>query len=285
MTCLKLGLLGTGIGRSRAPELHRLAGRLCGIEVGYDLIDLASAPTADFEAALETCRSQGYRGVNVTHPFKERATACVQIESESVRNLGAVNTVLFGDAGQAARGFNTDYSGFIKAFAVRFPGAVPGKVAIVGAGGVGRAIAFGLIKLGASELRLYDEDLKRCLRLAESLRRQGATDVIVCEHIEQASDDADGLVNATPVGMHKYPGTPLPKALIGPQSWAFDAVYTPAKTQFLRDALAAGLDVLGGYELFFHQGIDAFELFSGMRVDAARLRAALDASATQRDAQ
>ena len=278
MTGLKLGLIGTGIGRSRAPELHRLAGRICGIELGYELIDLASAPADAFDATLEACRAQGYRGVNVTHPYKERALAQVHVDSDSVRRLGAVNTVLFGDKDRPMRGFNTDYTGFMKAFAARFPGAPPGRVAIIGAGGVGRAIAFGLVALGARAIRLFDEDAQRCARLAESLRENAFVDVIVCERIEQASAGADGLVNATPVGMHKYPGTPLPGELIGAQSWAFDAVYTPAETRFLRDARSAGLEVLGGYELFFHQGVDAFGLFTGVDPDEQKLRDALDAA-------
>jgi shikimate dehydrogenase len=75
--------------------------------------------------------------------------------------------------------------------------------------------------------------------------------------------------------MHQYPGTPIPRDLIGAQSWAFDAVYTPAQTRFLLDARSAGLQVISGYELFFYQGVDAFEVFTGMRVDEARLREAL----------
>ena len=82
-------------------------------------------------------------------------------------------------------------------------------------------------------------------------------------------------MNATPVGMHLHPGTPIPDDLIGSQAWAFDAIYTPAWTRFLLRARAAGLEVLEGYELFFHQGVDAFEIFTGARVDEAALRKAL----------
>ena len=99
--------------------------------------------------------------------------------------------------------------------------------------------------------------------------------VTLCKSVEEAATGADGLVNATPVGMHQHPGTPIPKAMIGGQSWAFDAVYTPVETRLLLDAMDAGLEVLSGYELFFYQGIDAFEVFTGLRVDEARLREAL----------
>ena len=75
---IKLGLIGVGIERSRAPELHRLAGELCGIAITYDLFSLKSGLPADFDGALAACRSRGYRGVNVTHPFKERAAQVVE---------------------------------------------------------------------------------------------------------------------------------------------------------------------------------------------------------------
>jgi shikimate dehydrogenase len=271
---LKLGLIGTGIGRSRAPDLHRLAGRLCGIEVTYDLIEQQSARPAALDPALAECRSEGYRGVNVTHPFKERAAELAYVPSEQVRPLAAVNTIRFDEQAQP-QGFNTDHSGFKRAFKARFLDMPPGIVAMVGAGGVGRAIAFGLIELGAKEIRLFDTDVSRSDSLATALRPHSSARIVTCKTLKQATANADGLVNATPVGMHHHPGTPIPRELIDGQSWAFEAVYTPAETRFVLDATRAGLQVLGGYELFFYQGVDAFEIFSGVRVDEVRLREGL----------
>ena len=274
MSELKLGLIGVGIGRSRAPELHRLAGQMTGVRLTYDLIQLEPGKPADFDCALATCRASGYRGVNVTYPFKERAAHAVHVASEQVRRLGAVNTVRF-DAQLEPHGFNTDYTGFRRAFEARFPGRNPGAVAIVGAGGVGRAIAFGLIDLRATEIRLFDQSIAKSHSVATALGAQSTTRIIACESLEEATVGADGLINAPPQGMHQYPETPVAPRLIGGQSWAFDAVYTPAQTQFLTHAMAAGLEVLYGYELFFFQGVDAFEIFTGLRVDQARLRQAL----------
>jgi shikimate dehydrogenase len=271
---IQLGLIGIGIERSRAPELHRIAGRLRGLPVTYELIPLASDRPDEFHAALAACRGRGYRGVNVTHPFKERAAQAVAWTPESVRRLGAVNTVRF-DEKSGMQGFNTDHSGFVRAFRSGFPGAVPGSVAIVGTGGAGRAIAFGLADLGARELRLFDQDRARAERLESALRVGGDLHVVLCTSVEEAAAGADGLVNATPLGMHRHPGTAIPKAGIGAQAWAFDAVYTPLETQFLHDAAQAGLAVLSGYELFFYQGVDAFELFTGAQVDEDALRKAL----------
>jgi len=270
---VRLGLIGVGIARSRAPELHRLAGQLCGIRVTYDLIALESDAPEAFDAALAACGARGYAGVNVTHPFKERAAGAVRNLPEHLRQLGAVNTIRF-EGGAAAYGFNTDYTGFKRAYRNGLAYA-PGVVAIIGTGGVGRAIAFALVDLGVTELRLFDLDRSRCERLLLALQPHARVPVVLCEHLEEAIADADGLVNATPLGMHHHPGTPIPAAMIGAQRWVFDAVYTPTRTHFLQDATAAGLEVLSGYELFFYQGVDAFEIFTGVPVDEARLRDAL----------
>src|SRR4029453_11933361 len=98
-------------------------------------------------------------------PFKECAAQAVRNLPEHLRQLGAVNTIRFDD-GAAASGFNTDFTGFKRAFQNGFPRREPGVVAIVGTGGAGRAIAFALAALGASEVRLFDLDRSRCERLA-----------------------------------------------------------------------------------------------------------------------
>jgi len=277
---IKLGLIGVGIGKSRAPELHRLAGRLCELAVTYDLIEPPVGVPYAFDEALQACRGQGYRGVNVTYPFKEQAAAAVQAASDQVRRLGAVNTVRFDDP--QPRGFNTDYTGFRRAFSSRFAGRSPAAVAIVGAGGVGRAIAFALLDLHAREIRLFDHDAHKSAAVATALREQTKTRVLVCRSLEEATRGAEGLVNATPLGMHQHPGTPIPSDLIDAQSWAFDAIYTPTDTRFLLDCAAAGLEVLYGHELFFYQGVDAFEIFTGVAVDEARLREGLNLPRTKR---
>ena len=80
--------------------------------------------------------------------------------------------------------------------------------------------------------------------------------------------------------MAGHGGTPVPRELMKGAGWAFDAVYTPTDTRFLHDASAAGLRIMSGYELFFHQGADAFETFFGGAVDRVRLRRALPDPAT-----
>ena len=273
MTEIRLGLIGDNIADSQAPRLHRLAGELRGIAVRYDLLVPAEAGLG-FDALFDRCAGGGYRGINVTHPYKERAVARVEIESPLVRAMGAVNLVRFEV--DRHRGFNTDYTGFLSAWRARFETETPGIVCQVGAGGAGKAIGFALAELGADAIRIVDADRGRAQALAESVRTAyPASNAVALASLDEAVSGARGLVNCTPVGMVGHEGTPIPRRLIPGAAWAFDAVYTPIDTQFLTDAAAAGLDHLSGYELFFHQGADGFEIFLGGSVDRVRLREAL----------
>jgi shikimate dehydrogenase len=273
MATITLGLIGDNIRRSQSPLLHKLAGRLCGLDVTYEPLIPADLGL-DFDAVFDRCRRASFRGINITYPYKERVFPRLEVRDAVVRALGACNIAMFG--ADHSLGDNTDYSGFRSAFAEAFPGAAPGTVAIAGAGGVGKAIVFALGDLGASEVRLFDPDAAKAAALRDSLAAaMPQLAVHLAEGIEEAAATADGLVNCTPLGMAGHPGTAFPLHVIARRSWAFDAVYTPVDTQFLRDAAAAGLATMSGYELFFHQGVDAFRIFTGREVDQKDLRAAL----------
>jgi shikimate dehydrogenase len=234
-----------------------------------------------FEAVFERCRDSGFHGINITYPYKEQVVPLVSVDAPEVSRIGACNTVLF--SGSRASGYNTDHSGFLAAYRDAFAWQDPGTVAMAGAGGVGKAIAFALAELGCRRLRLYDPRRERAFGLAWSIR-EGVTAmaVEVCASIGEAASDADGLINCTPLGMTGNPGTAVPARLMAQARWAFDAVYTPVETQFLTDARAAGLVVMSGYELYFHQGVDAFRLFTGQDVNQSALREVLGRLETQK---
>ncbi|MCI4665102.1 MAG: NAD(P)-binding domain-containing protein [Neomegalonema sp.] len=270
---LRLGLIGANIAQSRSPELHRAAGRQCELAVEYGLY-VPNELGASFDDTLRDCAAKGLRGVNVTYPYKERAAELVSIDDPLVRGVGAVNTVLF-QAG-AAVGFNTDLSGFVAAYRSARGDAPPGVVLLIGAGGVGRAVAFGLAALGAESIRIADRNQAKAQGLADDLHAHAPLkEVSVWSSVEAAADGAAGVINCTPVGMAGYEGTPAPRAAIIGAQWAFDAVYTPPDTQFLQDAEAEGLQTISGEALFFFQGVQAWRLFSGLDVDGAALKEAL----------
>lgn len=219
---LKLGLIGDNIAESISPLLHRLAGEMDGLDVSYDRLvprDLG----ASFDQVFAACARNGYRGVNVTYPYKEYAATVVSIDDRLVRAIGAVNTITFERGG--AKGYNTDYSGFLAAYR-RTRGRHPaGRVCLVGAGGAGRAIAFALLDLGIRFLWIVDIDPGKADDLAASLRAEAPDlDVNSSATVETIIWSLDGFVNCTPVGMVGISGTPISREHLRNAQWAFDAV-------------------------------------------------------------
>lgn len=270
---LQLGLIGDNIGASRAPVLHRLAGAQHGLDVTYDRL-VPREMGKPFDALFDHVAQSGFRGINVTYPYKEKAALRVRINDPLVQAMGAVNTVLFGK--DQPEGFNTDYSGFLSAYRAARRDMLPGIALLIGAGGVGRSLAFALAGLGATELRIADLDSARAGALATALRTSFPDlPITLGQNAADLAQGVEGVLNATPVGMVGHEGTPLPRDAMPALGWAFDAVYTPVHTTFLSDATAAGLTTISGYELFIGQGVDAWHLFSGLPLDEARLRADL----------
>ena len=267
---IKLGLIGDNISRSKSPLLHRTAGRMAGLDVTYDRLiprDLGLS----FEETFAQAQSTGYRGINVTYPYKEVAARMVTIPDAKVGAIGAVNTVVFNASGP--EGHNTDYSGFKRAYRGVRGQTPPGKVCLIGAGGVGKAIAFALVDLGAEMLCIADLDLAKADGLARSLQPfANETRLLTGTDPVAMAQGAQGIVNCTPLGMVGIGGTPLPAQAMAGAAWCFDAVYTPVETTFLQDAGGAGLQIISGYELFFGQGVDAWQIFTGAPVDQPALR-------------
>ena len=133
---IRLGLIGDNIRRSLSPRLHRLAGALCGLPVSYEPLIPADLGLG-FDEVFAGCAIQGFRGLNITYPYKEKVVGQLRIDDSRVRAIRACNTVVFG--GPQPQGFNTDLSGFIAAFRQTFGHARPGVVTVAGAGGVGEA--------------------------------------------------------------------------------------------------------------------------------------------------
>ena len=135
-----------------------------------------------------------------------------------------------------------------------------------------------------TRFRIVDLDRSKAVTLMQVLQStRPGLDISVIDNsndLQAAVADATGLINCTPLGMEGYGGTSLPREFMHSASWAFDVVYTPLDTQFLQDAAAAGLEIMSGWELFFYQGVNAFEIFCGQQVDEDKLRQELTARQT-----
>lgn len=271
---MRLGLIGQSILHSCSPDLHIRLGHLTGQPVTYDLFDTQVEPIESLESAVGEIRTAGYRGINVTYPYKEQALALANRIGEGAALVKAANTLVFEAEGIRAE--NTDFTGFISGYCASVGDQSPGRVLLMGTGGVGKAVAFGLGKLGAESIRLVDLDPAKAQQLADQLNEAGFhASVVDPNALESAMSECEGLVNCTPIGHEKSPGCPFPAELIRADQWLFDAVYVPAVTELIAAARAVGARVVSGVSLFVFQGIDAFKFFC----DAPDLRASVDTHA------
>ena len=266
-----LGLIGAPIAHSAAPAMHEAAGAATGIRVHYQLIEVPGADAALLRSLLEGVRRMGFAGVNVTFPYKEAVLPLLDAIAPEAAPIGAVNTVVAKNG--KLTGYNTDTTGFARAITEDIAVPAAGPVALVGAGGVGRAAGFALSRLGVPDLRILDRDPDKAEGLARDLGRgaRAMTDLAT------ALAGAAGVVNATPVGMLPDRNTPIPVALLRADLWVADVVYYPLMTPLLVAAQAVGARIVTGRALTIHQAADAFALFTGERPPVAPLGAAFDA--------
>jgi shikimate dehydrogenase len=227
----------------------------------------------------------GFAGLNITYPCKQAVIPLLDELSDEARAMGAVNTVVFRDG--RAIGHNTDGSGWAWGFRRTLPGADLKRVVLLGAGGAGSAIAQAVLRLGAARLVIVDREPARAAEAAAALCAQhGAGRVEACADIAQALAGASGLIHATPTGMDKLPGLPLPAELLRPALWVAEIVYFPLDTALLRAARQRGCATVDGGTMAAGQAIGAFELFTGRPADAARMEAHLRRMLAERvDAQ
>jgi quinate/shikimate dehydrogenase (NAD+) len=253
--------------------MHEQAADALGLHCHYQLIEVAGAGREELRALLDGVRRLGFDGVNVTFPYKEAVVDLMDEMSPGAAAIKAVNAVMVRDGRLV--GHNTDTTGFARAAARLVEDSGKGTVALIGAGGVGKAIAFALMGLGVDGIRIFDADRAKADRLAALLGANKG--IVVAASVEDALSGAAGLVNATPVGMLPDRGTPVPDVLLHDRLWVADAVYSPLWTPLLTAAKAKGADVMTGRELAIYQAADAFELFTGFTPSIVEMGNAFDA--------
>jgi shikimate dehydrogenase len=269
-----IGLIGTGIQASLTPAMHMREAELLGLRHVYRLIDLSALGLgADALADLLTAAERmGFNGLNITHPCKQLVLPLLHELSDDARAIGAVNTVVLKDGRRI--GHNTDASGFAAAFRRGLPDVRLDRVVQFGAGGAGCAVANAALGLGVAQLTVVDTDPARTSELVERLcARFGAGRAVACADLEAAVAAATGLINATPLGMEKYPGQAMPPALLRADHWVADIVYFPLETALLASAREKGCRVLNGGGMAVFQAVDAFRLFTGVAPEADRMLA------------
>jgi shikimate dehydrogenase len=269
---LLVGLIGVGIQRSLSPALQEEEARHHGLRLHYQLIDLdpAGVGVEALPGLVSAARIMGVAGLNITFPCKQAVMPLLDDLSDEARAIGAVNTVVRD--GKRLVGYNTDGPGWAWGFQRALPDADLSRVVLVGAGGAGAACADAVLRLGAREVLVFDQDGARASELAARLNQNfpGAR-ARAAEKIVLAG--ASGLIHATPVGMLRHPGMPFPAELLRPSLWVSEVVYVPLETELLKTARRMGCRIADGGHMNVGQAVRGFKLFTGLEADPARMDA------------
>jgi shikimate dehydrogenase len=268
-----VGLIGANIMRSLSPALFADAFAAAGIDGFYHLLDVDRLPGRRLPQLLDAIKTAGFAGANITYPFKQDVIALLDAVDPEAAQTGAINTVTIAPDGRTT-GYNFDRRGWRKSFDETFGRgrAERAKVVLIGAGGAGRAVGFALMDLGVAVLVIHDRDGARANALESDIAKYyGAARCRVTGNLEGDIAAADGVVNATQVGMNGFPGNPVPVTVMTAAQWCADVIYTPVETAFLQAAAAKGCRAMNGGGMCVYQAVEAFRLFTGIEPDVARL--------------
>ena len=264
------GLIGNPVGHSLSPPMHEAGYKATGIDARYVTFEPREGEAV---AAVESAATLGIAGLNVTIPFKEAVLEAVEPDSLAAR-IGAVNTIDFSTS--PPTGYNTDATGLVRALS-HHDVALSGRAVVVGAGGAGRAAAFGLAAEGMA-VDVANRTVEKARQLASDVSGaeavNGAATGHSLEDLEALLPDADLLVNATSVGMESD-RSPVPADALHADLAILDAVYSPLETRLLRDARAVGATTVDGAWMLLYQGVEAFERWTGESAPVEEMNAAL----------
>ena len=269
------GVIGFPVEHTVSPGIHNAAFAALGLDCIY--VPFPVRPE-NLEQAIRGLSPLSIIGINVTIPHKETVIAYLDEISEEARRIGAVNTVIV--KGGRLIGDNTDGKGFMQA--LREEGKIDvreKKIVILGAGGAGRAVAMQSGLEGAGELVIFDKEEERSKRLRADIKREIpwlCVETISPNGIKSALNEADILVNATPVGMNIDDELIIDSQWLFPRTLVFDLIYNPRKTKLMQAGRKRGCPVVGGLGMLIYQGALSFELWTGKKAPLDVMRKAAE---------
>lgn len=264
-------VIGDPVRHSRSPAVHNAAFASAGIDWVFTAFEVPAGKGAE---ALEAMRVLGLAGMSVTMPLKAEVAAAADTADAEVEILAAANCVVpLGDG--RLRAANTDAAGFVaglRADAGLSPEGL--RVALIGGGGAGRAVAWGLAAAGAADVAVINRTEAKAevaASIANSASRSGHPGRVgAMEDITAA----DLVVNATSVGMGSDPSMPCAPALLRPGQVAVDLVYEPIETAWLAALRGQGVEAHNGLSMLAYQAAAAFELWTGVEAPVEAMRQA-----------
>jgi shikimate dehydrogenase len=258
-----VGIMGDPVEHSLSPPMHNAAFHQLKLDYVYVPFHVKRENLA---SAIEGARNMGIKGLNLTIPHKIEVINYLDELNEAAELIGAVNTVKFTE--NKAVGYNTDGIGAVKA--IEEETSVKGKkIIILGAGGAARAISFQLLLNGVGEVLIANRTIEKACNLRDDLN-ENSTASVDClgldDKLTLKLEDADVLINTTPVGMHPHQDDEpvVPSDKMHSNLVVNDIVYNPLETGLLREAGKAGAQIVPGAKMLIYQGLEAFRIWTGI---------------------
>jgi shikimate dehydrogenase len=246
-------IIGNPIEHTLSPKMHNAAYKALGIDDQFVFV-ATKVKLENIKEAVKAVRVMGIRGLTCTIPHKIKVLKYLDQIEPVAKKIGAVNTVV--NDGGILKGYNTDWLGAISPLEQKIS-LKNKKVALIGAGGAARAIAFGIVEKEAS-LKIYNRTLSKAQKLARELKVKAGS-LKELKEVKQA----DIIINATSLGMAPDDDKiPLPPKYLTKNQIVMDAVYIPYKTKFLKQAEKKGCKIIPGIEMLWYQGIAQFAYYT-----------------------
>jgi shikimate dehydrogenase len=247
----RYAVIGRRLSHSLSPKIHNIFFRKTGIAANYDQITLEPEELPEL---LNKLNDRGYKGINVTIPYKTEIMKSLDYVSPIAERIGAVNTV---EIGEQFKGYNTDYYGFGRALDYYGFKSRDQRCAVLGSGGSARAICAYLEDNGASEIAIISRKPADA-----SLKFPGYKTISINDY---TSEKFDLIVNCTPVGM--YPDqevSPISKEQLKGAAYVMDLIYNPYETLLLKYAKELVIPYANGLYMLVSQAISAQEIWQGL---------------------
>jgi len=267
-----VGIIGWPVSHSVSPQMHNRAFLELGLlNWSYVPMPVHDAPKSRVGEAVLGLRALGFRGANVTVPYKEMVLPYLDRLSADAQAIGAVNTIVV-NANGLLEGHNTDGVGYINDLVNHGIGCKGLRAIMLGAGGSARAIAYGLLSHDVKRLMLLNRTKAKADEIASHFRprftdAQIDADSLTKESFTQALSSADIIINTTSIGLNnKDEELPfLADMSFSSSQIVYDIIYNPSTTALLTRAAACNARILNGLGMLVHQGALSFEIWTGRK--------------------
>lgn len=266
------GLVGYPLEHSFSPLMHNAAFKRLNISGEYRLFQ---KQPEELESFLINLEGENIYGVNVTIPYKEKVLGLGFIEIDRTaryaREIKAINTIV--RKGKDLKGFNTDIAGFLRHLNKISVDPLNKRIALLGAGGAGKAVAYAVAKKGAREIAIFDLNRDRSENVVNMLEELFPDlNAVAVDEIEQLNIiDKDLLINATPVGLKEDDPCLIDEDVLHKDLFVYDLIYNPSPTKLLSLAESKGLRYSDGLGMLVYQGAFSFIYFTETHIPYVKI--------------